>query len=72
MKHESGWKKKSKTEIADLFEFSEGYKKFLDEAKTEREAVRAIQDILSVSGFSQDWVADKAYSINRARKSLYL
>ena len=68
MKHESGWKKKSKTEIADLFEFSEGYKKFLDEAKTEREAVRAIQDILSVSGFSQDWVADKAYSINRGKE----
>jgi aspartyl aminopeptidase len=68
MKHESGWKKKSKEEIADLFEFSEGYKRFLDHAKTEREAVHAIQGALSSCGFSEDWAGGKVYSVNRGKE----
>ena len=68
MKHESGWKKKSKEQIASIFKFSEGYKRFLDQAKTEREAVRTIQSILSSYGFSGDWQGDKIYRINRGKE----
>ena len=68
MKHESGWKKKSQEEVADLFEFSEGYKKFLDRAKTEREAVRVIQDALSSHGFAEDWAQGRVYRINRGKE----
>ena len=68
MKHESGWKKKSKEEVADLFEFSEGYKRFLDHAKTEREAVNAIQSALSSCGFSEDWAGGKVYRVNRGKE----
>lgn len=68
MKHESGWKKKSQEEIANLFEFSEGYKKFLDRAKTEREAVHVIQGALSSHGFAEDWGQRKVYRINRGKE----
>jgi aspartyl aminopeptidase len=68
MKHESGWKKKSKEEVADLFEFSEGYKTFLDRAKTEREAVRVIQDVLTSHGFAEDWAQGRVYRINRGKE----
>lgn len=68
MKHDSGWKKKSKEERANLFEFSEGYKRFLDQAKTEREAVRAIKGVLSSCGFSEDWQGNKSYRINRGKE----
>ena len=68
MKHESGWKKKSQEEIANLFEFSEGYKKFLDRAKTEREAVHVIQSTLSSHGFSEGWGQGKVYRINRGKE----
>jgi len=68
MKHESGWKKKSKEEVADLFEFSEGYKRFLDHAKTEREAVRVIQGALSSHGFTGDWSQGRVYRINRGKE----
>lgn len=68
MKHESGWKKKSKEEIASIFDFSEGYKHFLDKAKTEREAVRAIRDDLLSCGFSDDWSNGKVYRVNRGKE----
>ncbi len=68
MKHESGWKKKSKEEIASIFKFSEGYKRFLDQAKTERESVRVIQSVLSSCGFSEDWTGGKAHCINRGKE----
>jgi len=68
MKHEPGWKKKSIEQIASIFKFSEGYKRFLDQAKTEREAVRTIQSILSSYGFSGDWQGDKIYRINRGKE----
>ena len=51
---ESGWKKKSKEEIKEIFRFSEGYKTFLDEAKTEREAAKVAAGVLSAKGFSED------------------
>lgn len=68
MKHESGWHKKSKEEIASIFDFSEGYKRFLNEAKTEREAVRVIQGMLSSCGFSENWDEGKVYRVNRGKE----
>jgi aspartyl aminopeptidase len=68
MKHESGWKKKSKEEIASIFEFSEGYKRFLDKSKTEREAVRAIREDLSSCDFSEDWGGGRVYRVNRGKE----
>jgi len=68
MKQESGWKKKSTEERANLFEFAEGYKRFLNQAKTERETVRVIQGVLSSSGFSEDWHGDRSYRINRGKE----
>lgn len=68
MKHESGWKKKSQEDIASIFEFSEGYKQFLDRAKTEREAVGAVREALVSSGFSEDWNRGKVYRVNRGKE----
>jgi aspartyl aminopeptidase len=53
MATESGWKKKSKEEIKEIFRFGEGYKAFLDAAKTEREAARFVERFLSERGFSR-------------------
>jgi aspartyl aminopeptidase len=43
-KKKSAWELFSKTQITDAFSFAEGYKSFLNEAKTEREAVHKILD----------------------------
>ena len=50
------------------FEFAEGYKAFLDSAKTEREAVRLIEAFAKKKGFKDITEADggrKFYKINR-------
>ncbi|HAR96884.1 MAG TPA: aminopeptidase [Deltaproteobacteria bacterium] len=52
MERKSGWKKKTAIDIKDIFSFCEGYKKFLDEAKTEREAVVWIEQALRANGFA--------------------
>jgi len=43
-KKKSAWELFSKTQITSTFAFAEGYKTFLNEAKTEREAVHKIVD----------------------------
>ncbi len=48
-------------EISKADEFAEGYKVFLDNAKTEREAVNVTIDILEKSGFSE-YDSQKKYS----------
>ncbi|MCX7858212.1 MAG: aminopeptidase [Deltaproteobacteria bacterium] len=63
MQKESGWKKKSKEEHKLIFEFAEGYKKFLDEAKTEREASIYISERLRENGFSEDVSTEKVYKV---------
>lgn len=68
MKHESGWKSKSKEEIAFIFDFSEGYKRFLDRGKTEREAVRVIRENLTSWGFTEDWSGGRVYRVNRGKE----
>ena len=67
MKKESGWKQKSKEEIKEIFEFCEGYKTFLDAAKTEREAVKHIQNLLSKQGFHDDPRQGKVFRVNRGK-----
>lgn len=52
MERQSGWRKKTAVDVKDIFSFCEGYKKFLDEAKTEREAVLVIEQALRANGFS--------------------
>ena len=42
-KKKTAWDLFSKNTIADVFRFAEGYKAFLDKAKTEREAVQTIE-----------------------------
>ena len=46
MQRQSGWRQKSKEDIKKIFEFCEGYKGFLDLAKTEREAARFDENVL--------------------------
>ena len=43
-KKKSAWELFSKVQITDAFTFAEGYKNFLNEAKTEREVVNKIVD----------------------------
>jgi len=49
----SGWDGISKNEMQKVSDFSDGYKKFLDNAKTEREAVRYIQKIALSKGYKE-------------------
>jgi len=44
-KKKSAWKIFTKDQIKKAFDFSKGYKNFLDEAKTEREAIQKIKEI---------------------------
>ncbi|MDD3845319.1 MAG: aminopeptidase [Syntrophorhabdaceae bacterium] len=68
MQRQSGWRSRSKEEIKEIFAFAEGYKGFLDEAKTEREAVRYITDALVDEGFSRDFSGDRVVAVNRAKE----
>ncbi len=66
---EIGWKKISETEKKDIFEFSEGYKKFLDLAKTEREFVEEAVKLAKDNGFKN---ADNIDNINPGDKVYYV
>lgn len=65
MQRQPGWRSKSKQDIKVIYDFSEGYKDFLDRAKTEREAVRCITGALTRSGFDLDPSQDKVFAVNR-------
>ena len=76
---ELGYKKKNVFEEADkktlkkIFEYAEGYKKFLDKAKTEREACDYAVELCKKAGFTeykfgdQLKAGDKKYFINRGK-----
>lgn len=68
MQRQSGWKIKSLEDIKEIYAFAEGYKTFLDEAKTEREAVRCITRTLGAEGFSTDPSADRVFAVNRGKE----
>ncbi len=63
-----GWKQKSTEEINRIFAFSEGYKKFLDAGKTEREAAVQIEQALRTAGFTDDPGAARYYRVNRGKE----
>ncbi|OPY00627.1 MAG: putative M18 family aminopeptidase 1 [Syntrophorhabdus sp. PtaB.Bin047] len=68
MQRQSGWRSKSKEDIKDIYSFAEGYKTFLDEAKTEREAVRSITRALEAGGFGTDPSGDCVFAVNRGKE----
>ena len=63
----------SDAEIKAADKFNEGYKKFLDDAKTEREAVKASVALLQKQGFTEYdkkkkyRAGDKIYMVNRGK-----
>ncbi len=63
-----GWDVLSKNEQSKTFKFAEGYKAFLDNAKTEREAVATILEMAREKGFkdvSEDSDSGKFYKVHR-------
>ncbi|MBP1726960.1 MAG: Aspartyl aminopeptidase [Deltaproteobacteria bacterium] len=70
MERQSGWKRKARDEIERIFAFCEGYKRFLDLAKTEREAVRCVETALKEAGFSPDPASGKVYRLNRGKEAI--
>ena len=75
--NKNGWETVTEAEKTAIFDFCEGYKNFIDNAKTERLAVKAAVKIAKEHGFvdlnSKDSLkaGDKVYFINR-EKSVYL
>ena len=69
MERESGWKRRSNDEIREVFAFCEGYKRFLDRAKTEREAAAYVEKALQEHGFTPDLKGAKVYRVNRGKRS---
>ena len=63
--------------LEKIMKYAEGYKKYLDAAKTEREAVKVTVELAEVNGYTEYKfgdalkVGDKKYYNNR-NKSLYL
>ena len=49
----------SAEKIKDIYEYSKGYKKYLDDAKTEREATEVSIAMLEAAGFSEYKFGDK-------------
>lgn len=67
MEKQSGWPKKTKEEIKDIFRFCEGYKGFLNLAKTEREAANHIENHLTLNGFRNDPGHYRTFSVNKGK-----
>ena len=76
-KKEIGWKNLDTREKEAIFSFSNGYIKYLNTSKTEREAIAAAKEIAESNGFRDIAIfdslnpGDKVYFINRD-KSMYL
>ena len=68
MERQSGWKKKTKDEIEQIFAFCDGYKEFLDRAKTEREAAGFIEGVLKQAGFGDGSVSGKTFRTNKGKE----
>lgn len=75
-KSKNGWETVTEAEKKDIFEFCEGYKNFIDNAKTERLAVKSAVEIAKKFGFvdlnTKETLSsgDKVYFVNR-EKSVY-
>jgi aspartyl aminopeptidase len=68
MERESGWKGKSREAIEEVFAFCDGYKRFLDCAKTEREAAAFVEKALLENGFVGDPLAPRVYQVNKGKE----
>jgi len=68
MERQSGWIRRSKQDIEEIFAFCEGYKRFLDEAKTEREAAACIEKTLLDHGFAQGSSGSRVYRVNKGKE----
>lgn len=72
-KQQNGWSKKSSEEKEVIFNFSEGYKNFLNKVKTEREFVEETIKIVEKRGFKNAETidilktGDKVYYLNRGK-----
>ncbi len=74
-KYESFWEKADENMISSVMDFNEGYKKFMDNSKTERESVLEIVKVAKSNGYKNisDLIksgetvkaGDKIYSINK-------
>jgi aspartyl aminopeptidase len=64
------WDRMEEKERKEVFRFAEGYKRFLDRAKTEREAVREILEAARKAGFreiSRPGAGKKFFSVNKEK-----
>ena len=67
----NGWESLKENEKKDIFSYAQGYMDFINEAKTERECVKTITEILDKHGFTNIEntanlkAGDKVYYINR-------
>jgi aspartyl aminopeptidase len=68
MERQSGWKRKSKEEIEGVFAYAEGYKRFLDAAKTEREAAQEIEKRLQSSGYATELKGPGVYAVHKGKQ----
>jgi aspartyl aminopeptidase len=68
MERQSGWKRKAKDEVEKIFAFCEEYKNFLNLAKTEREAVKYLENALKSEGFAAGSAPGKAFRINKGKE----
>ena len=64
-KKETVYKKAGKVVVDEAFAYAEGYKAFLDAAKTEREAVREAITMLSAKGFKEYKLGDPIHKGDR-------
>lgn len=77
LKNEHAINRLKESEVKRIDKFSEGYKRFLNESKTERESVRTALAILKNAGFEEmDYdkkykPGDKVYTINREKAIVF-
>ena len=70
LKGELVWDRYDEGLVKEAFSFAEGYKGFLNAAKTEREAVEAIEQSAQGAGFrdyAQQGKAQRIYRLNKAK-----
>lgn len=74
-KNEDGFSKKGNDWVASAMKYAEGYKSFIDKAKTEREAVAEAVKLLEAAGYSEYHLGDDMkrggkYYLNNRGKAL--
>lgn len=73
----NAWNKYSPKEVKDIFEFCEGYKKFMSKCKTERECVNEVIELAKAQGYKdiEEYIkenkklqpGDKVYANNKGK-----